>query len=285
MRIRLIPACCVLLVATVDAGCGTGDGARRFAVTGLVVAAPEGATLHVAHDDIPGFMPAMTMPFLAMSPADIDGIAPGDRVSFTLRVGERTTIEGIRVTGKDPIGLRRITSGGAVGSARLRDGDRVRPLRLVDQTGRPFTEADLSGVVTVATFIFTRCPLPDYCPAMMTRLKHLLTRTASEASLRDRVRALAITLDPAFDTPEILAAYAEAHGVADAPFTLVTGDAGELEALTAAFAVVARPSAVGIDHSLATAIIGPDGSVRTVLRGNDWTVEQALDVVRQAAGR
>lgn len=258
----------------------------RYPVTGLVVARPDGPTVRIAHDDIPNFMPAMTMPF-TVEPADaVARLTPGDRVQFTLLVGpDSTRAIDMVVVGRDPIGLRRLTVESARTDVRLREGDAVAPFRLVDQLGAAATEADLQGVVTVATFIFTRCPLPDFCPAMMTKLKHLHAQTRADAGLASRLRLVAITIDPEFDTPAILAEYAKALRVSAPDIRLLTGDRGEIDALTAAFAVVARPSAVSIDHTLTTAVIGPDGRVATLLRGNSWSVDEALTVVRAQAGR
>lgn len=263
-----------------------GGDAVRYPVTGLVVARPEGAVVRIAHDDIAGFMPPMTMPFTLDPARQADGLTPGDRVQFTLVVSAgATTVADLTVVGRDPIALRRLATATESQDRRLTDGDEVPPFRLLDHTGAATTEADLHGVVTVATFIFTRCPLPDYCPAMMTRLKGLHARTRGDAAVADRLRLVAITIDPTFDTPDVLAAYAKAHGVSAPDVRLLTGDPGEIDALAAAFAVVVRPSNVGIDHTLTTAIIGPDGRVATLLRGNGWLIDEALAVIRALLNR
>lgn len=260
--------------------------ALRYTVTGLVIARPEGATVRIAHDDIAGFMPAMTMPFMVEPAEAAASLTPGDRVRFTLLVGpEGTRAVELEVVGRDPIGLRRLSVEVSRTDVRLRDGDAVAPFRLVDHLGAPATEADLQGVVTVATFIFTRCPLPDFCPAMMARLKSLHAQTRGDSTLASRLRLLAITIDPEFDTPAILAEYAKAHQVSAPDVRMLTGDRGEIDALTAAFAVVARPSAVSIDHTLTTAVIGPDGRVATLLRGNSWSIDEAMTAIRALVAR
>lgn len=279
----------VLWAAAAPLGLSTGAAdtdAVRHPVTGVVVAHPEGAVVRIAHDDIPGFMPPMTMPFTLESTRLAEGLTPGDRVAFTLVVSpSATTAVDLRVIGRDPITLRRLAADAEHRNVRLTDGDVVPAFRLTDHTGVPVTEADLRGVVTVATFIFTRCPLPDYCPAMMARLKGLHARTRTDATTAGQLRLLAISIDPAFDTPDVLAEYARAHGVAAPDVRLLTGDRGEIDALTAAFAVVTRPSDVSIDHTLTTAVIGPDGRVAALLRGNAWSIDEALTIIRTQSGQ
>lgn len=270
---------------TLRAG-GRDDGALRYPVTGLVLAPADDAVVTIAHDEIPGFMPAMTMPFTLPSATDAASLRPGDRVRFTLRLDEgRTSIEDLEVVGADPVTLRRMASAAAPGRMRLSEGDAVMPFRLTDQSGTPVTEADLAGKVTVVSFIFTRCPVPEFCPLIMTRLRTLQDRTGDDRSLRDRVRLLAITLDPEFDTPDLLKAYGEAKGADFSRWRLATGTRDEIDALTAAFAVVSRRSDVSIDHTLTTAIIGPDGTVAALLRGNAWKLEEALEAIRGQAAR
>lgn len=289
MRTRTLFFVLLALGAGVALTLRAGDpdsGALRYPVTGLVLAPADGAVVSIAHDEIPGFMPAMTMPFTLASEAEAARLRPGDRVRFTLRLEEgRSSVEDVEVVGTDPAGLRRIASAATVGRTRLSEGDVVMPFRLTDQSGAPVTEADLAGKVTVVSFIFTRCPVPEFCPLIMTRLRTLQDRTADDAVLRDRVRLLAITLDPGFDTPELLKAYGEAKGADFSRWRLATGTRDEIDALTAAFAVVSRRTDVSIDHTLTTAIIGPDGTVGTLLRGNAWKMEEALEAIRAQAAR
>jgi protein SCO1/2 len=98
----------------------------------------------------------------------------------------------------------------------------------------------------------------------------------------DDVRLLSVTLDPGFDTPPVLAAYAKAMGADPARWRFVTGDAAEVAKLTTAFSIHTERNGVLLDHTLATAVIGPDGRVLEIWRGNGWKAEEVLAALRRA---
>lgn len=257
------------------------DNALRYPVTGIVVAAPVGPSVEVAHDDIPGFMPAMTMPFALASPEEGADLVPGDRVRFTLRVGQQESwAEDLVVTGHDAEAARRLAAPRPSASNRLRDGDAVPPFRLVDQQGAPLTEADLEGRLTVVTFIFTRCPLPEFCPLVVSRFKELQAATADDAALAGRLQLLSVTLDPAYDTPEVLEAYGTAMQADFSRWRFATGSDEAIDDFAKAFAVYTERTGTSLDHTLATALIGPDGRVAEIWRGSGWTADEVLAALR-----
>lgn len=261
---------------------GPGLGAtREFQVAGVVAARPEGRSIRIAHEDIPDFMPAMTMEFAVREEETVPGVAPGDRVRFVLHVtDERSWISGVEVTGR---GAAPATArAGPGGSARLKPGDAVPPFRLTDEAGRPVTEADLAGRLTVVTFLFTRCPLPEACPLIAQRFREIQDRTADAAPER-RPRLLAVTIDPAFDTPPVLAAYGRAKGADPARWRFATGSPDQVAVLTRAFAVHVESNGATLDHTFATALIGADGRVVEVWRGNFWKASDILEALRPAA--
>src|SRR5690606_14626450 len=87
------------------------------------------------------------------------------------------------VTGRDMRTLGAYAAARATETRRVRPGDPVPAFELVDQEGRAFTDADLAGEPTVLTFIFTRCPLPEFCPLVMTRLAQVERETAADPAL------------------------------------------------------------------------------------------------------
>jgi len=256
---------------------------REFAVTGVVMAVNQDGTIAVAHDDITGLMPAMTMPFTLADASEGRSLAPGDRVDFTLRVGlERTRIEDIVVTGRSAV-VDRSALPPARPSSRLRAGDTLPSFTLVDQSGAPLTDVDLRGQRTIVTFIFTRCPLPEFCPRIISRFKELQKAITSSAELAD-VRLLSVTLDPAFDTPPVLDAYGRALGADFARWKFATGSTEEVTALTRAFAVHVEQTGVLPDHTLATALFDDQGRMVEIWRGNFWQTQEVLDALRAPAG-
>lgn len=256
----------------------------QFEVVGVVMAAAQGRQVSIAHDDIPGFMPAMTMPFTMGTGVDAGALRPGDRVRFALRVDQTASeAHSLTVIGRDEAVAAARTERRAAPSSRLRRGDVVPAFTLRDQAGQDVTTADLEGHVTLVTFIFTRCPLPEFCPLMVTRFKEVQAELLKDTDLGTRTRLLSVTLDPTFDTPQVLHAYGTAMQADFARWRFATGTPESIEAFAKAFAVYAERSGVSLDHTLATALIGPDGRVLEIWRGNGWKTSDVLEALRAAS--
>lgn len=253
-----------------------------FDVTGVVRAPLKEGRVVITHEDIPGFMPGMTMGFAVANPAEAASLVVGDRVRFRLRVSETAssasdfTVAG-RTLSSEP------TRAATDRRPRLREADRVPPFSLLDQDGKKFTEAGLIGQVTVVTFIFSRCPVPEYCPAMALRFGQLQKAILADDRLAGRARLLSITLDPEFDRPEILKAYGAAIGANPAIWHFATGDKTEVDALTKAFAVFTERNGVMLDHTLCTALIDREGRVIEFWRGTAWKVDELFAALTRAA--
>jgi protein SCO1 len=252
------------------------EAVRRFQVTGVVVAAPENGVLRIAHDDIPGYMPAMTMAF-AVGEAGSPAVAAGDRVRFSLRVApDGVTAERIAVVGRAAPAVTR--AGGAI--ARLSRGDALPAISLVDEEGRRVTERDFLGRTTFVTFVYTRCPLPEFCPAITSRFKQLQAALAKDQALARKARLLSVTLDPAYDTPAVLKDYARAIGADPARWSFASGDPAEVLKVARAFSVYVEQNGAILDHTLATALVDENGQVREIWRGNGWSVNDLLAALR-----
>jgi protein SCO1 len=168
--------------------------------------------------------------------------------------------------------------------ARVKQGDAVPAFSLTAQDGRAFTAADLRGRLTAITFVFTRCPMPEFCPLIVKRFQQVQRAVEPDHALKD-VQLISVTLDPAFDTPAVLDAYAKAVGAKPERWKFVTGDPAQVTRLTTAFSVHVEPNGVLIDHTLATAIVDRDGRVVAIWRGNGWSVPEFVDGLRRAAAR
>ncbi len=285
MKIRIfLVAGLIAAVAGVSAwarrdAAAPADGNLRFQVTGVVVAPVANGSMTVTHEDIPGFMPAMTMPFELVKKEEGARVAPGDRVVFTLVVGqERARAERVIVTGHDPTFEARIANAPRA-SARLRNGDAVPALELIDQDGKELTSAGWRGHATVVTFIFTRCPMPEFCPLIAAKFKKLQDATAKDARLKD-VRLVSVTLDPEHDTPAVLREYGLAKGADFARWRFGTGTREQVAAFTRAFAVHTEQNGPLLDHTLATALVDGDGRVVEIWRGNQWQPQEVLDALK-----
>ena len=258
-------------------------GLRRFQLTGVVVGHETSPPrIVVAHEAVNGLMPAMTMAF-EVGAAKPPSLSVGDRIVATLILSDtRTWLEDVKVIGRD----------GAAGtdettvSRRAIPGAVVPDLPLVDQNGAPFTLRDGAGRVRIVTFIYTRCPLPDFCPLMVRHLE-TLRRRANEEGLGSRLALLGVTLDPAFDTPPVLRAYGESVLKGSNRFdqwTLATGTPAQIENVARFFGVGYRADGGFVTHTLVTAVIGHggnDGRVMRVFESNSWRPDEVYDVVRR----
>jgi protein SCO1/2 len=256
------------------------SGEREFAATGLIVEVLDAGQVSVAHEAIPDFMPAMVMPLTLADPRDATRLRPGDRVQFTLRVGDRATrVADVVVMGRDERALAAYAAARSSPSARLRPGDVVPAFRLVDQGGTALSDADLRGHPTVLTFLFTRCPLPEFCPRVVGHFKQLQRIIAADPSLA-AARLLSVSLDPEFDSPQVLTEYGRTMGADFTRWRFATGEPGQVAVLTRAFAVHTERTGPLLDHTLATALIDAEGRVVELWRGNGWTAEDVIGTLR-----
>ena len=281
----------LLSVALALGGCSRSQpddpNARAYEVRGIVRAfAPDRSTIDVQHEDIPGFMPSMTMPFTVKEQKEIAGLGIGDAISFRMTVTDKDLfIDRVKKIGVGDVRLPQATPTAAAANAprpadRLKEGEIVPFFTLTNQDGVRVTSDTFRGQPYVLTFIFTRCPVPNFCPRMSNNFTKVQEGVKSEPAL-NRVRLLSISLDPAFDTPAILKGYGE-HLQADfATWHFVTGELGQIKTLTESFGVYVQPEGGTISHGLATALIGTDGSVVKIWRGNEWTPTEVIEALRK----
>ncbi len=283
MKIRLLTLGALLAFSVPAMTTRANSAEKSFEVTGLLKARLDDGALVIQHDEIPGYMAAMTMRFVPADPREAAALSPGDRVRFRYRVSDNGTdlVDRFVVTGKEP--LKTSPAAPAARPRRLKTGDTVPAFSLLDESGQPLTNASIAGRFTVVTFIFTRCPVPEYCPAMALKFGALQKAIAADSALSSRVRLLSVTLDPEFDRPEILAEYGKALGAQPALWNFATGEKSEIDALTKAFAVYTERNGVTLDHTLCTALIGPDGRVLEIWRGNAWNIDETLAALRKSS--
>lgn len=155
--------------ATATGASSAEETPREYSVRGVVRRVePERRSVVVKHEEIPGFMPAMTMPFDVKEPKELNGLKPGDQIAFRMLV---TTNDGwidrIQVVGSDTNAVAtpppvRITSSVPL----LEAGSMLPDYTLTNELGHVIRLSDFRGKVLAFTFIFTRCPYPDFCPRM-----------------------------------------------------------------------------------------------------------------------
>jgi protein SCO1/2 len=282
-RLRVTPSRIVVALIVLAAACSHREPPKQYPLRGQVLGVkPEKLELTVKHDDIPGYMPAMTMTYNVSTKALLEGRTPGELITGTLEAGDA----GPRITAVTHVGSAPLPEANEVGLATelLDVGDAVPDAALIDQQDRRRSLAEWRGSLTLVTFIYTRCPLPDFCPLMDQNFQALQRLIARDPALAGRVKLLSLSFDPEYDTPAILAAHA-AHLKADPTvWTFATSDRVTIDRLAARFGVgLVRPTGeTQITHNLRTTLIGPDGKVRRVYSGNDWTPGAVLSDLRAA---
>jgi protein SCO1 len=278
-----------LLAATLLPACrreAPPAAGNRYPLKGKVVEVDvANRKVTIAHEDIPGFMPAMTMPFVVLEKdaALLQGVSPGDEVTATLvALDSRYWIEDLVVVRKgapDPNATPRVHE--------AHPGDALPDVALVDQDGRPLRLADYGGKALALTFVFTRCPLPDYCPLMMRNFAAAHAALIADAGLAGRTHLLTVSFDTKHDTPEVLRAFGLPFQKTKPPFThwtLATGTDEAIRALGGAVELDYVEESRSFTHNLRTAVLGPDGKLRRLFRGSDWTPEELVAELRAAAG-
>ena len=277
-----------LALALLLQGCSPPPPApRQYELQGQILAIrAEQNEVLIKHGDIKGFMPGMTMPFKVRDASLLEGRAPGDLVTASLMVAETEAwISSLVKTGEAPL-----TELAAIPAASfvtpLAPGDLAPDTTLIDQAGAALSLADWRGSAVAVTFIYVRCPLPQFCPLLDRRFAEVQRLIAQDATLRDRARLLSVSFDPDADTPARLQAHAEKLHADPAIWRFATAPRDVVDKFAATFGVsVIREADSTITHNMRTVVIGPDGRVVSVYEGSDWTAARIADDLRRAALR
>ncbi len=260
-------------------------------MTGEIIAIDRAAhQLIVRNEDIPNFMKAMTMPFTVKDPAVFDHSQIGQRIKATLVVTDTESwLEGVQVTAQDPADTSphseiQIPSEGAS----------VPDFAFINQDGKRIHLAQYRGKVLLLTFIYTRCPMPDFCPRMTNNFREIENSLKQDPAAYARTHLLSVTFDPDFDTPTVLRHYALSTTSTPAPelfphWEFLAPRPQDLDAIAHFFALSVweengEKGNGQITHSLSTAIIDGNGKLYRWYHGNDWKPEDLLHEVKTASG-
>jgi protein SCO1 len=256
---------------------------KQYPVRGKVVStSPDTGELVLDAQAIPGYMEAMTMPYKLRTPNILSEFHPGDQITATLYVTDDSAVlDQIVITAtaqpdyKPPIQYHVPTV-----------GDAVPDFKFLNQNGKRISIGGFKGKVLVVTFVYTRCPLPDYCVRMSKNFATLDKQLAADPALYAKTHLLTLSFDPEYDTPAVLRSYGSAY---TGKYTQEKFDhwdfaapsRADLESVDKFFDVGVTPEKDhSITHSLSTAIIGPDGKIFRWYPSNDWTPEQLLSDIK-----
>ena len=251
---------------------------ERYPLTGEVLRIePERKVLVVHHDEIKGYMPAMTMEFV-VSAGDLAVAKVGQRIRAEMVPGKDGGDIRLEKIWPDDKAARATIAASALqlrqdthtrGKNAYREiGETVPDFALYDQEGRVVQSARFRGKQLMLNFIFTRCPLQTMCPAATAKMvtAQKLARNAGVKNLE----LISITLDPAFDTPGVLKDYAAAHGIDTANFSLLTGPEKAIKDLLTQFGVIAEFEGDLLKHTLVTLLIDANGRIAHRTDGGSW---------------
>lgn len=253
---------------------------------------PSRGEVTVDTEAIPGFMEAMTMPYKLKTPNIVSELHPGDHITATLYVTDTSDLlDQIVITAQGRPDYRPL-----VQYHVPTPGDTVPDFRFLNQSGKRISIGDFKGKVLLVTFIYTRCPLPDFCPRMSQNFAKIDKALAADPALYAKTHLLSVSFDPDYDTPAVLRSYGGAYTgnytqekFAHWDFAAPTKDSGgksDQEDVDKFFDVGVTPEKDHtITHSLSTVVIGPDGKVFKWYPTNDWTPEQVLNDVKQLAAK
>ncbi len=275
----------LLLIAAAPLCAAKEEAARTFQVAGIVKnLKPEIRTAVIAHEEIPGYMDAMTMSLEVLDPSELDGIHPGDKIGFRLNITEDDGwIDRLKVleaaatppsgTGEDePPPLLPISPG-----ELLPDAD------LIDEQGKPFQLSAYRGQAIAITFIYTRCPFPNFCPRLNNHFKETQALLKNDGDAPENWRLLSVTIDPEHDTPEVLSAFAKGYEADPAHWKFATGTLRDITRLALQSGLNFWDDRGVIQHNLRTIVADGSGRVRKVFGENELTPEALAGELRKAA--
>lgn len=261
----------------------------RYALTGEVLSTNAAEkTVRVRHDEIKGFMPAMTMDFAAAA-GDLAVLKPGDKIRAQLVRGANGDFRLEEIWPNDKVATDTVTAG----ARQLREdthergknvyrevGEKAPDFALYDQTGKVVQMTRFRGKQIMLNFIYTRCPIATMCPA--ATLKMTQTQKLAKESGVANIEFVSITLDPKYDTPGVLREYADARGIDTTNFSFLTGPENAIKDLLAQFGVIAEFEGDLIKHTLTTLLIGEDGKIRHREDGSVWEPKDFVAKMKKA---
>ena len=274
-----------------DADSAASSAVKTYRLRGKIVST-NASTREVAvnHEAIPGFMGAMTMPYKVKDANILSELHPGDVITADLLVSERpdeeVLLDHIVVLGQSRPDYRPTVSYHVPAP-----GDRVPDFKLRDQDGQAISLDQFRGKELLITFIYTRCPLPTFCPRVTRNFASIHRQLAGDPALFNKTQLLCVSFDPDNDTPARLRAYGAQYLGSDAReafnhFSFAVPDRPILDRMAQWFDVgLTHEADSTITHTLSTTLIGADGKVIRFYSGGDWTVDQVLADLKQAAPR
>jgi protein SCO1/2 len=255
-------------------GCKSKAAQERYPFHGVIISIEtRGHQALIKHDDVPGLMKGMTMPFNIRDEKVLASLKAGDIIQATLVKQEyESWLEDIKITGSDPDYTDKPASSAVV--HRPTPGEAVPDFSFTNQSGKKVSLSQLRSAPVLLTFIYARCPLPDFCPRMNANLLAVARKNSN-------LQLVSVSFDPEHDSPAVLRNY-ERQWTDDLPvgqrarWQFVIPPKDEMKDALAFFGMEAEPDQGWITHSLSTTLVGADGKVIQWYGGNQWTAEDVI---------
>ncbi len=267
----------------------TACGPKKFAVKGVIERLDaDGKTAYIEHEAIPGYMPAMTMPFEVRPASQLKDLKPGDVITFTMVVTKESGwIENLIKIGQTNKVDQIIANHPSVRRVRevepLNVGDKLPDYSFTNELSQVIHLKDFKGQAIGLTFMFTRCLYPNFCPRMSQNFKNVQTILEQEKSMTNW-HLFSITFDPEYDTPGRLKSYARQYQNDPGRWNFLSGALIDVDAITEQFGLGFAWRGSTIDHTLRTAVIDTNGIVRQIYIGNEWKPAEFAVEMKKAAG-
>jgi protein SCO1/2 len=266
---------------------------KRYPFTGRIVSIDSQSNqAFIYGDDIPGFMDSMAMSYKIKPEETLSHLHPGDSISaevVTVPADPKNEdavsdywLENVKVTGHVDAAPT------AANTPHLpAPGDDVPDFSFTNQSGKRISLKQYRGKTLLVTFIYTRCPFPDFCPRVTSNFAEVYKQLSTNPGL-DGAHLLSLSFDPDHDTPKVLRDYgftaAHTHDPAlFARWEFATPTAADLPKIAGFFALTIKPEGGLITHNLSTAVIGPDGKIVKWYHGSDWQVSDLMKDATEAS--
>lgn len=275
-------------------GAPTPTNLQVFFVKGFVKELkPDGRTVVVDHEEIPNYMAKMTMPFKVRTTNELAGLGTNEQIHFRLNVAEfESWIDQITKTGQ--------TASPAANPPRkdfrlvrevevLKIGDALPDYRFTNHLGQAIQTAQFKGQALALTFIFTRCPLVDFCPRMSLRFAQAIKQLQTKPNAPTNYHFLSLSFDVEYDTPLVLRNHANGikaqHGADLSRWDFATGALIDIDDITERFglAFARDPGTVPFNHNMRTVVIDAAGKVQHIFIGNEWKADALVEQLLKAA--
>jgi protein SCO1/2 len=282
-----------ILNALVFSACTWGEkpptNEKRYPIKGIVVAVNKTEyTATIKHEDIPGYMPGMTMDFKIKNAVDLQAMKPGDQLTGTLVIDDISSWVEVTAIAEGGPALTPTT----IVPGEPKPGDEIPDFSLINQDGKSLHLSQYKGKAVALTFVYTRCPQPDQCTLMSSNFAAIDQELQKQPDVYSRTHLLTISFDPEYDTPKVMRSYGASHTgrYSDEKFDhweFATGSADDVKRIAEFFGLrYFKDSSTGEDqvmHSLRTAVIDPAGKLVKLYRGNEWKPAEVADDLKALA--